>query len=77
MRASKIKNFESRQEFERAFLPEWKRVELGETAKAFSDAKRKYDEKIPGSYFKYPVGTMPAFPSPNSPVSYKTIYRFG
>ena len=74
---SKIKNFESRQEFERAFLPEWKVVELGETAKTFSEAKREYDEKILGYHFQYPVGTIPAFPSPNSPVSYKTIYRFG
>ncbi|MDE3269187.1 MAG: hypothetical protein OYH77_02770 [Pseudomonadota bacterium] len=71
---SKIKNFEDRQEFERAFLPEWKRVELGETAKAFSDVKRKYDQKIAGWYS---IGTGQNIPPPNSHISLKTVCRFG
>ena len=74
---SKIKNFETRQEFERAFLPEWKRVELGKTAKAFSDMKRKYDQQIAGCGFKHPVGTGQNILPPNSQVSLKTVYRFG
>ena len=74
---SKIKNFENRQEFERAFLPEWKVVELSETAKAFSDLKYKYDQKTAGCGFKHPVGTGQNMLPPNSQVSLKTVYRFG
>ena len=74
---SKIKNFENRQEFERAFLPEWKVVELSETAKAFSDFKHKHDQKIAGGGLKLPVGTGHNMRQPNNQVTLKTVYRFG
>lgn len=74
---SKIKNFENRQEFERAFLPEWKRVELSETADAISSLKRKYDEKIAGFGLNYPIGAGQNMLPSNSQVTLKTVYRFG
>ena len=74
---SKIKNFENRQEFERAFLPEWKVVELSETAKAFSDFKRKHDQKIAGFDLKYPIGADHTISPPNSYIGLKTVCWFG
>ena len=59
------------------FCQIWKRVELGETAKAFSDVKHKYEQKIAGCGFKHPVGTGQNILPPNSQVSLKTVYRFG
>ena len=74
---SKIRDFESRQEFERAFIPEWKRVELGETAKAFADLKRQTDQKLAGQRLRFPVGTDPKQPPLKRPASLRTVYRFG
>ncbi len=70
---SKIKNFKNRQEFERAFLPEWKVVELRETADAFSALKRESDQKIAGFDLKYPIGAGHTISPPKSYIGLKTV----
>lgn len=74
---SRIDSFKNRREFESAFLPEWRRMELSETAEAFSGVKHEYDQKIAGFAFKYPVGTSKDIFPPRSHIGLKTVCWFG